>query len=152
MKRLLFRNSKSSEVATEEVQAENVVKPEEVIVEQLIEEVLAEDLIEEAQVELVKGEATAAAKWIAERAKALGADDVLPDTPDFNQALKEVERGAAEAEFMLQQKEIMELVIIRKNQSRLDSIAEVDALAAMEDKRLARVSETEPKERTGSVG
>ena len=32
-----------------------------------------------------------AAKWIAKRAKALGAEDLLPDTPDFNKALKEVE-------------------------------------------------------------
>jgi len=31
-----------------------------------------------------------AAKFIAKRAKALGADDLLPDTPDFNKALKEV--------------------------------------------------------------
>ena len=31
-----------------------------------------------------------AAKWIAKRAKALGADDLIPDTPDFNKALKEV--------------------------------------------------------------
>ena len=31
-----------------------------------------------------------AAKFIAKRAKALKADDLLPDTPDFNKALKEV--------------------------------------------------------------
>ena len=31
-----------------------------------------------------------AAKWIVKRAKALGADDLIPDTTDFNKALKEV--------------------------------------------------------------
>ena len=31
-----------------------------------------------------------AAKWIAKRAKALGAEDLIPDTPDFQKALKEV--------------------------------------------------------------